>query len=525
MKPRFVSNILSAWLFAGAAVSAAPGGTPSPAESAILARLKGRIVGQIIWESNRNGKWQLFTMNADGTGARPLTDGTVDCTGATLSGDGNRVLFTRRVSPVRTQVWMMRNDGTEARELVDDGFSPEWRKGDEAIQFLRRRAPRDDHSETWEYDLRTGGERRLFPPAGVTYTPEVWGGTGNDEATRFVIWSPRPRGTWVVSADGRVQAHVHGGCEGRISPDQKFGYGVKTPGQFIRFDLSDGGHPVIFNKRTGPWSHTYFPCVSRDARWLVFGACPPNQHNHDTSDYEIFLTRLVNWTTPEPAVRLTFNSRTDRWPTIYVAPAGASNPLPVGPYDVAANKSTNPPPLPLALDTFAAKDALPDFGGRAGIWPTNGTCRATVTFVPRDNPPGGRGGSVRIDYHLEGAPHSVAYWLSPVDEPLDLSAYDRFTVWAKGGVSSFTLVVEDANADHAGGDKGVADCRITGVSEKWKRFELPFDRFRPRRKNGRLDWGRVRIVAVALIAPKQPNDGWLQVDELFASAGPGKTKR
>ncbi len=507
-----IASILCVTSLAGAASSV----SPSDAERQALAGLKGRIVGQIVWESNRTGQWQLYTMNADGTGARRLSSGPGEDTQADFSADGKRLLFTHKVPGQPDAVWIMKSDGSGARKLIDNAVSPKWRKGDQAIQFYRRPNPSKEAYDTWEYDVATGEERRVFPPEGVKFEPQIRVATGNDEGTRFVAWSPRPRGTWVLSPDGKVQVHVHGGCEGRVAPDQHYGYGVQTAGKFIRFNLSDGGDPLVFNERSGPWSHTYFPRVSTDGHWLIYGACPPGQHDHNTSDYEIFVVPLRDWTTPDEPVRLTFDKRTDRWPAIFVAPAGSRNPLPDGPYDVAGNPLTNPPPKPLAIFTFPTQDAAPDWGGDWGLWPQVERCIGTATFVPGDDAEGGRGGSMKVDYTIEGEPHSFSMWFAP-GKTVDLSTYDRFVIYAKGDVPSFTLVVKDATSDEAGEtDNGIADYLVTGVTSKWQRFELPFASFVPRQQGDRINWQAINHVGVALMAPTNALSGSLQVDNLRA---------
>ncbi len=357
-----LAGILVIFSLTAVAVSAS-GVSPTPKEAQALARLKGKITGQIVWESNRDGGWHLYTMNADGTGARQLTSGPAQDTQADLSPDGKRILFTRTFPGKPSAVWIMNRDGTDPVKLIDNASAPTWRKGGRAIEFHRKAASGGNAYQTWRYDPASGKERLLFPPRGVNFKPEIRVATGNDDATRFIAWSPRPRGTWVLSPDGKVQKHVHGGCEPRVSPDQRYGYGVQTAGKFIRFNLSDGGDPLVFNERKGPWSHTYFPRVSRNRDWLIFGACPPGQHDQNISDYEIFVVRLKDWITSGEPVRLTFNRRTDRWPAIFVAPPGSRNPWPDGPYDVAGNRLTNPPPPPLAILTFPRKDAAPDWGG------------------------------------------------------------------------------------------------------------------------------------------------------------------
>jgi hypothetical protein len=65
----------------------------------------------------------------------------------------------------------------------------------------------------------------------------------------------------------------------------------------------------------GPYSHEYFPRVSSDGRWLVWGAAASG-HEHDRADYEIFV-----WQIGQPvseALRLTHHEGNDQWPDIYV---------------------------------------------------------------------------------------------------------------------------------------------------------------------------------------------------------------
>ena len=71
----------------------------------------------------------------------------------------------------------------------------------------------------------------------------------------------------------------------------------------------------------GAYSHEYFPRVSSDGRYLVFGAAAEG-HEHDQADYEIFLWRIGD--PPEQTARLTFHTGNDCWPDIYVDPQRAA---------------------------------------------------------------------------------------------------------------------------------------------------------------------------------------------------------
>lgn len=82
--------------------------------------------GQAVWSpdgskisfvSNRNGAWEIYIMNADGSDQKKLTDhGVVGRPSWSL--DGNRLLFYSDKSG-KFAIWMMNIDGSEARILID----------------------------------------------------------------------------------------------------------------------------------------------------------------------------------------------------------------------------------------------------------------------------------------------------------------------------------------------------------------------------------------------------------------------
>ncbi len=100
--------------------------TPTDAERAALEQFKGRISGRIVWESNRLGHWELYTMNADGTGARQLTRLATANSPALftsylrprLSPDGAMVLFAYGRASAPPEVWLASATTGEVRKLT-----------------------------------------------------------------------------------------------------------------------------------------------------------------------------------------------------------------------------------------------------------------------------------------------------------------------------------------------------------------------------------------------------------------------
>ncbi len=499
----------AALLLPGALAMAARGVQPTPEEAAALAALKGRISGMIVWESNRTGAWELYVMNADGTGARRLT--SLATPGDPLaynsylrprfSPDGRSILFGYGKAGAPVECWIADSSTGEARKLCA-GNPLNWLPDGSGFLLLRDK-------QIWRFDL-AAGEATLALPLVINDA------TGEGGMVGYVVPDLSAgvfrfrRNEYIRLSDGEV-VKTTGGCEPHLTADGRFMYWVQGPKNFRVWDTqADVELQMLGTPTVEPYNYTYFPTVSEDRRWLMYGASP-SQHDHNTSDYEIYMHRLKNWQATGTPIRLTFNTGTDRWPNLWLGSRRVGD----GPYDVAGNRQTNPPPPPLTVFSFPADGADPDWGGDWGLWPQVEGCEGEATWVAEDAE-GAGGGSMRVTYDIGADPRSFSMWFAP-GRNLDLSAYDHFVIYARGDVPSFTLVVKDRSADPEGAtDAGIADLLVTGVTAQWQRFELPFADFVPRVAGTAIDWGAINHVGVAMMADRNAISGTLQVDNLRA---------
>ena len=144
--------------------------------------------------------------------------------------------------------------------------------------------------------------------------------------------SKRETGIWNIAKKTWTQTGL--GCQINWTPDHSSIYWVHPTGnggsRVLKMPIADGTPPkdvdedkLEFMDLPGRRSHEYFPQLSRDGKWMVWGITQRG-HDHDTADYEIYLWEVG--TPPEKAARLTYNSANDRWPDVFIPGAGSGSP-------------------------------------------------------------------------------------------------------------------------------------------------------------------------------------------------------
>jgi Tol biopolymer transport system component len=176
---------------------------------------------RIAFASARDGSFDIYVMNADGTGTKRLTSTDDNDQGPTWSPDGSRIAFAR--SGDGGHVYVMNADGTGVRRLTDElaeEGEPAWSPDGRSIAYTRR-ASGTDLLEIWVADAAGGNRRQLTNIGDGAYGP-AWSHDGallalaaNPGGARF--------GIFTVGADGsnirRVVAGPEDAFEPAFSPD------------------------------------------------------------------------------------------------------------------------------------------------------------------------------------------------------------------------------------------------------------------------------------------------------------------
>lgn len=292
------------------------GVTPTAAEVQAVQELGKRLRGFVVWESNRTGQWELYRINTDGTGFRQLTRlaepndplAYRSYLRPRISPDGRWVLFAYGRDRAPAEVWIVPAEGGEARKLTV-GTPLNWSPDGREVFLVR-------DSQVWRYELATGRET-LLHPAKVPVSGQEGGmvGSVSPDLKAAVFRTPRANEYFVFDQGQTLK--MTGGCEPGFTADGRYLYWVQGPKDFRIWDIvHDREWQILGQPPTNPHNYTYCPTVSADGHWLLYGASP-NQHDHDTSDYEIFIVELKDWQAVGQPVRLSWHPRTDRWPVLW----------------------------------------------------------------------------------------------------------------------------------------------------------------------------------------------------------------
>ena len=207
----------------------------------------------------------------------------------------------------------MSADGSGVRRVVEHAYHPTWTPDGAGLVFLRA-------NQIWHVDLASGRERlwqdgSAPPLEGRIGDPEV------DARSRLTVTvRHRHQRVGVLDADRAVWSPVSdpGACHIAWVPGEDRVLWVSNKGRggtrIMHGQPGTVGGEVLIDLQ-GEQSHEYFPRVTNDGKWLVWGATAEG-HEHDRADYEVFVWQLGKaW---RSATRVTYSAANDQWPDLFI---------------------------------------------------------------------------------------------------------------------------------------------------------------------------------------------------------------
>jgi TolB protein len=207
-----------------------PAALPQGSPEELLAALKASK-HRIVCESNRDGHWDLWIMNADGSNPVNLTKTVdVDELYPKVSPDGTKICFVADEGKGDEKVrnlYVMEIDGTKRTKIADNSREPCWNHDGTKIAFLRAEFDKFTYSDMatkgiFTYDLASGQIRQHpnkkiehlytlnWTPDGKWFVATVHGGMGYKH------------GILALEAEGDGVYDLNlSGCRPDVSPDGK----------------------------------------------------------------------------------------------------------------------------------------------------------------------------------------------------------------------------------------------------------------------------------------------------------------
>jgi Tol biopolymer transport system component len=329
---RLPERVLTRWFPPSVSRQARVADLTGPEREAIevLAR---RLDGLIVWSSNRSGHHQLYLVDLHTRAVRRLTNTKSVNFFSRFSPDGRQIVFMRSQrewvtarDPKPWDIYLINTDGTGEQRIAVGGYHPTWTADGKGIIFHRA-------TRVFRYDLATRQEAMVLDVA--KELPGIDDDAGDVElgpdGRRFAFVV---RGTFsgayglqgafsaaaVLDPAARALAILtrEQACQTTWTPDGRGVLWMETGGNGgtrIMTGQADGAGRRVFMDLPGAYSHEYFPKLSNDGRWLIWGATAEG-HEQDRADYEIFVWELgTPW---DHAIRLTHHPGNDQWPDLWV---------------------------------------------------------------------------------------------------------------------------------------------------------------------------------------------------------------
>lgn len=267
------------------------------------------LSGKILFQSDRDGDWEIYVMNADSSNVAQLTDNTAADEYPVWSPDGSRIAFKSNRDG-NFEIYVMDADGLNQQRLTNhpsNDEDPAWSPDGKKISF------QSDRVSTLEiYIMNSDG-------SGLTQFTKTIGKNGlpawSPDGTRMAYTGNRYLG-WNVyvtdlekTDDNRI-TDGHGACRPDWSPDsKKIAYvSQKADGKGDIWMMKPDGSKktqLTFDKA----NYDYYPAWSPDGKYITYA----KTSDKEAGNWEIYAMTSDG----QKHVRLTNHPARDKFPDWY----------------------------------------------------------------------------------------------------------------------------------------------------------------------------------------------------------------
>ena len=155
------------------------------------------LTGRLVFESDRDGNSEIYSMNPDGTSQTRLTNNSVPDGGAALAPDGQTIAWQHDGN-----VWTMSTDGTGKTEIASSAYSdfnPAWSPDATELVFTSYRTA---NNELYRMNADGSNVTRLTDDSNSSEYKGSWSGDGTRIAFTAAYRSDAPGDIYLMNPDG-----------------------------------------------------------------------------------------------------------------------------------------------------------------------------------------------------------------------------------------------------------------------------------------------------------------------------------
>jgi Tol biopolymer transport system component len=273
--------------------------------------------GKIAFASDRDGDYEIYVMDADGSNVVQLISNTVDDWAPAWSPDGSKIAFTHEIDG-NLEIYLINSDGSNLTRLTNssgDDDNPAWSSDGSKIAFDSDRS--GTHTDI--YVMNADGSNQTL----IAINPSDYSASWSPDGSKIAFHSDRDFNNeiYTMDPDGSNAQRLTNNSDSDVTPDWHpngskivFTSNRGNVSEMIYIMNSDGSNQTQLTNNT---DGDFAPAYSPDGTKIIF-------MRSDGNKTEIFLMNADG----SNQTQLTNNTAQDGWPNWQ--PVSGPTPPPTG---------------------------------------------------------------------------------------------------------------------------------------------------------------------------------------------------